>query len=81
VVTAVSAPLGLKDRVRHLWSVDGVAVQASAAYEVTGGRTEGYRLWTSLVLPAGRATTRVSVDVQTEGGQLIGRAILPVARE
>jgi hypothetical protein len=77
VVTAISAPLGLRDRVRHAWSVDGERIMESPPYEVTGGRAQGYRLWTSAVLKPVRVGSVVRVDVETEGGQLIGRAMLP----
>jgi hypothetical protein len=80
VVTAISAPLGLRDRVRHVWRIDGTEVQTSPYYEVTGGRTEGYRLWTVRTLDANATPSRIEVDVETEGGQLIGRATLPVVK-
>jgi hypothetical protein len=76
VLTSIYAPLGLHDRVRHVWYVDGTPVWASRWYDVDGGRTEGYRLWTgrgTLPLTPG---SRIHVDVETEGGQLIGRARL-----
>jgi hypothetical protein len=72
-LTAVFAPLGLNDRVRHRWTVDGATVYASRYYEFSGGRPEGYRLWTYATLPALPAGARVVVSVETEGGQLIGQ--------
>lgn len=78
VITPIWAPLGLKDRVRHRWRVDGRDVHASAFYSVMGGRAQGYRLWTSYRLPPLRAGSIVAVHVETEGGQLIGRATLRV---
>lgn len=77
-VTAIRAPLGLEDKVRHRWFHNGREVFASAFYRVQGGRAEGFRLWTSHMfrpLPPG-ATVRL--DVETEAGQLIGRAWLRV---
>ena len=79
VVTAVRAPLGLEDRIRHRWRLDGRPLHASPFYRVTGGRPQGYRLWTSLVLRDLPARGRVRVDVETEGGQLVGRATVPIA--
>jgi hypothetical protein len=76
VVTAIAAPLGLHDRVRHVWSVDGERALVSSPYSVTGGRDQGYRLWTSLTLKPGTRPDVVQVDVETEAGQLIGRARL-----
>ena len=81
VVTPVSAPLGLRDRVRHVWSVDGERVLVSAPYEVTGGRESGYRLWTSVTLKAEARPRVVQVDVETEAGQLIGRTQLQARSE
>jgi hypothetical protein len=78
VVTPISAPLGLKDRVRHRWSVNDVPIGTTASYEVTGGRAQGYRLWTAVPLTGVPTGATVRVDVETEAGQLIGRAQLPV---
>jgi hypothetical protein len=78
VLTPIWAPLGLEDRVRHRWRIDGRVVFESQLYNVTGGRAEGYRLWTSFVVPPLAAGSRVWVDVVTEAGQLVGRATLPV---
>lgn len=76
VLTAIYAPNGLHDRVRHVWYVDGARVWASRWYDVDGGREEGYRLWTGRGTLPVTARSRVHVDVETEGGQLIGRARL-----
>jgi hypothetical protein len=76
VLTSIYAPLGLHDRVRHVWYVDGEQVWASRWYDVDGGRTEGYRLWTGRGTLPLTPLSRVHVDVETEGGQLIGRARL-----
>jgi hypothetical protein len=78
VVTPIWAPLGLRDRVRHQWSAAGRPIFTSPYYEVTGGRSQGYRLWTSAPVSALAAGTRLQVDVETEDGQLVGRAHLPV---
>ncbi len=80
VLTAIYAPLGLHDRVRHVWYLGGERVWVSRWYDVEFGRDEGYRLWTGrggLAIPAG---TRLHVDVETEAGQLIGRARLAAGR-
>lgn len=78
VITPIWAPLGLTDRVRHRWFVDGRVLFESPMYAVTGGRAEGYRLWTTLTVPPLAAGSRVTVDVVTEAGQLIGRTAIPV---
>lgn len=73
-VTAIYAPLGLRDRVGHRWYQDGRLVYASSFYALEGGRREGFRLWTSASVTTVRPGTRVRVDVRTEAGQLVGRA-------
>ncbi len=73
-VTAIYAPLGLRDRVGHRWYLDGGLVYASPYYTLEGGRPGGFRLWTSAPLAAVRAGAAVRVEVRTEAGQLIGRA-------
>lgn len=76
VLTSIYAPNGLHDRVRHVWYVDGTAVWASRWYDVDGGREEGYRVWTGRANLPLTTRSHVHVDVETEGGQLIGRARL-----
>jgi hypothetical protein len=76
IVTAVYAPRGLHDRVRHVWYQDAQHLKHSVWYDVDGGRIEGYRLWTSLPLSPDLAGKPLHVDVETESGQLIGRASL-----
>jgi hypothetical protein len=73
-VTAIYAPLGLRDRVGHRWYQDGRLVYASPFYSLAGGRPEGFRLWTSAPVTDVQPGTRVRVDVRSEAGQLIGRA-------
>ena len=79
VVTAIYAPRGLHDRVRHVWYHGEQPLKRSRWYDVDGGRKEGYRLWTPLTLSPDLAGRALHVDVETEGGQLIGRAYLPAA--
>jgi hypothetical protein len=76
--TAIKAPLGLRDRVRHRWSVGGRDVRVSPYYLVAGGRDPGFRLWTAATLGPVAPHAVVQVDVETEGGQLVGRVHLPV---
>jgi hypothetical protein len=78
-LTAVKAPLGLRERLRHRWHENGALVCASPSYEIVGGREEGFRLWTSCVFPSVPPNTTLRLDLETEGGQLIGRAALMVA--
>jgi Family of unknown function (DUF5924) len=79
-VTAINAPMGLTESVRHRWQIDGITVRTTSAHQVNGGRREGFRLWTALPLARAPAGARISVDVETDAGQLIGRATIHVAR-
>jgi hypothetical protein len=78
VVTAIYAPLGLRDRLEHRWYQDGRLVYSSPSYLVAGGRGGGFRLWTSGTVTNLRPGAHVRVDVRTEAGQLVGRAQIRV---
>lgn len=78
-LTAVKAPLGLREKLRHRWYQDGKLICASPLYNIVGGREEGFRLWTSCTFNAIRQDTELRLDLETEGGQLIGRAKLTAA--
>jgi hypothetical protein len=73
-LTAIKAPLGLKDRVRHRWTIGATEVRTTPYYVVAGGRGSGFRLWTAVPLQNAPHGATIQVDVETEGGQLIGRA-------
>jgi hypothetical protein len=75
-LTAIKAPLGLEERVQHRWYQNGQLIWASPFYNVTGGREEGFRLWTTCTVENITSATKLRLDVETEGGQLIGRASL-----
>jgi hypothetical protein len=77
-LTAIKAPMGLQERVRHCWYLDGQLLFASPYYPVTGGREEGYRIWTRVTVTSDRGSSRLDLEVETRGGQLIGRATLPM---
>jgi hypothetical protein len=79
-VSAIYAPLGLRDRVRHRWFAAGRELYTSPPYTVTGGRETGYRLWTYVTVRGLAPGSWLRLDVETEAGQLIGRAWLPVVR-
>jgi Family of unknown function (DUF5924) len=78
-LTSIDAPLGLREQVSHQWYLDGRLVTSSPFYQMTGGRKEGFRLWTGQTFNLSSVHV-VRLDVVTEGGQLIGRASLPVSR-
>ncbi len=77
-LSAIKAPLGLKEKVGYKWYLDERLVKASRFYEIAGGRENGYRIWSYITLTddmQGKKTLRL--DIETEAGQLIGRATLP----
>jgi Family of unknown function (DUF5924) len=80
-VTAIYAPLGLRDRIGHRWYEDGGLVYASPFYRLEGGRPGGFRLWTSAPVRAVGPGTILRVDVVTEAGQLVGRAAIDGGRD
>lgn len=73
-LTAIRAPLGLKDRVGQRWYLDDRLVYASPYVRFSGGRRQGFRLWAFHTLAGVKRGSRLRVDVRTEAGQLIGRA-------
>jgi hypothetical protein len=77
-LTAVKAPNGLKDRIRHRWYLDGNLVYSQEPRTIVGGREQGFRLWSQITWNGNSAARQITLDVETEGGQLIGRAGLPV---
>ncbi len=77
-LTAIYAPMGLKDQVSHRWYINDRLVYSSPLHRLVGGRKEGFRFWTSYPLadaPAGQ----VRVEIETEAGQLVGRCQILVA--
>ena len=79
-LTAIKAPLGLEERVQHRWYRDGKLVWASPFYNMTGGREDGFRLWTTCTFDTITPGAEIRLDLETEGGQLIGRATLKAAK-
>jgi uncharacterized protein DUF5924 len=79
-LTAIRAPLGLREKLRHRWFENGESVCASGFYDVVGGRAEGFRLWTSCSFGKVAASTSMRLDLETEGDQLVGRASLRAGR-
>jgi hypothetical protein len=75
-LTSIKAPLGLLEKVRHIWYLDGKLLYASPYYEVTGGRNDGYRIWTNITWKESMKGQELTLDIETRGGQLIGRTRL-----
>lgn len=69
--TAINAPLGLQERIWHIWMHDGVEVDR-IAIDIRGGRKEGYRAWTHKQNFPDRPVGRWQVKVLTDAGQMIG---------
>ena len=79
--TPVYAPSGLRQRIYHVWSQDGVPFARIALAPVRGGRADGFRTYSvTRNLPA-RLAGRYTVDVVTGAGQLVGRLRFTVAPE
>jgi hypothetical protein len=77
-VSAVRAPMGLTEVVRHQWLVNGALVRTTAVHELASGRRGGFRLWTALPLTRVDPGTTITLEVETAGGQLIGRRVIHV---
>lgn len=78
--SAVKAPLGLKDKLVHVWRKDGEKL-GEISLDVSGGRELGFRTWSKKHAPeggwrAGRYTCRV----ETATGQVLGYATTRVER-
>ena len=71
--TAVYAPAGLKQGIRHVWRREGHIVDVVNLSPVHGGRREGFRTFSRKTAFPAEVTGRWSVDVVTDSGQLIGR--------
>jgi hypothetical protein len=78
VVTSLRAPLGLKDTVELRWYRGAHLLWSSRAVAVIGGRQQGFRLWSSVMIAEPGDAGAMRVDVVTGAGQLIGRATLPM---
>lgn len=70
--TAINAPLGLQERIYHVWSLNGVETDR-IPLDIRGGREQGYRAWTHKQHFPQDSAGRWRIEVVTEAGQLIGR--------
>ncbi len=71
--TAIYAPAGLRQPVRHVWRRDGHVVNVVDLAPVYGGRREGFRTFSRKTGFPADPIGRWSVDVVTSAGQLVGR--------
>ncbi len=69
--TAIDAPLGLSERVYHVWLHEGREVDR-IALDIRGGRREGYRAWSHKLNFPAAAEGRWQVRVLTGDDQMIG---------
>jgi hypothetical protein len=75
--TAIASPLGLHDRLFHVWRVDGKR-RGRVELKIVGGRKQGYRTH-SRIKPSGAG--KYSCTVETATGQALGsRSIRITAR-
>jgi hypothetical protein len=78
--TAVRAPRGLRERVHHVWILNGREVDR-IVLDIRGGREAGYRAWShKLVFPPYPAGNW-QVQVVTESGRLIGLTRFQVLKD
>ncbi|MDH5674270.1 MAG: DUF2914 domain-containing protein [Myxococcales bacterium] len=78
--TAIASPLGLKDRLFHVWRKDG-ELRARIELEIVGGRKQGYRTQSRLTRFSGNATGLYSCTVETLTGQVLGTRHVRVSPE
>ena len=71
--TAVFAPAGLRQGIRHVWQREGEVIDVVNLSPVHGGRREGFRTFSRKTAFPDTVVGRWSVDVVTDSGQLIGR--------
>jgi hypothetical protein len=72
--TAIAAPRGLRDKLRHVWRQNGV-LRGEVPLEIRGGRPQGFRTWsTHRAISPGRW----SCTTETASGQLLGRLVVHV---
>lgn len=70
--TAIKAPRGLHQGVRHLWFHDGEAVDRIELAIVGGSRAQGFRTWSHKLSFGAQPAGAWRVEVRTDDGQLIG---------
>jgi len=69
--TAIQAPLGLQERIQHVWIHDGREIDR-IVLDIRGGREEGYRAWTRKENFPQKPEGRWQVRVLTGDEQMIG---------
>jgi hypothetical protein len=75
--TAIGSPVGVKDRLFHVWTHDGI-VRSRIELDIRGGRRDGYRTRSRLALGPGNTEGNYTCQVQTASGQVLGRQTLSI---
>jgi hypothetical protein len=69
--TAINAPRGLRERVYHVWRLNGQEVDR-IALDIHGGTKNGYRAWTHKQNFPADPSGNWTVQVLTDAGQMLG---------
>jgi hypothetical protein len=72
----IKAPAGYREKVRHNWYLNGKKIQSSRFFHIVGRGGRGFRFWTYITLGRIPEGSILRVDLESEDGQLIGRARL-----
>lgn len=77
--TAVRAPRGLREKIHHVWILNGREVDR-IVLDIRGGREAGYRAWSHKQVFPPYPAGNWQVQVVTESGRLIGLTRFKVTR-
>ncbi len=77
--TAIYSPLGLKDRLFHVWRKDGRPL-ATVELKIVGGRRQGYRTRSRISHFGRQPDGEYSCTVQTQTGQVLGTRSVLIGR-
>jgi hypothetical protein len=69
--SAIGSPIGVKDRLFHVWRYDG-ALRSRIELTVRGGREAGYRTYSRIDHFGSRPSGVYSCSVETASGQVLG---------
>jgi hypothetical protein len=78
--TAIWSPVGVSDRLFHVWRKDG-QTRARIELSISGGRTAGYRTYSRIQQAEGLPDGTYRCSVETQAGQVLGGAAVKVARK
>lgn len=76
ILTMIKAPYGHSEKVKHSWYLDGKRIYSSRYFNIVGQGNRGFRFWTYFTVKSTSPGSVLKVDLETEGGQLIGRVRL-----